>query len=125
MRLGSGRGPPSPENDPPIDEQQTKTLADKFSLTPLQSQGAPTDLPCEANEAFAWHFEGYVADAGRQSIIDAAETETNSGELLRFAESRFHTLIYGFNDFFFDCWRAIGRPFQEAAKDSIQTGRRE
>jgi hypothetical protein len=78
----------------------------------------------EANETFASHFARYAADAGRQSILDAAETETNPRELLRFAEARFHTLIHSFEDSFFDCWRTIGRPFQEAAKNGIRPGRR-
>jgi hypothetical protein len=77
----------------------------------------------EANAVFAWHFARYVADVGRQSILDAAETETNPRELLRFAEARFHTLIHGFEDSFFNCWGRIGGPFREAAKNSIQTGR--
>ena len=42
----------------------------------------------EANAAFAWHFRRYVADAGRESLRAAAETETNPSELLRFAEAR-------------------------------------
>ena len=69
----------------------------------------------EANAAFAWHFRQYIADAGRQSLRDAAETETNPSELLRFAEARFHSLIYRFRDSFFDCWDRIGLPFREAA----------
>jgi hypothetical protein len=78
----------------------------------------------EASEAFAWHFARYIADIGHQSLIAAAETETDPRELLRFAEARFHTLIHGFEASFFDSWRAIGPTFQEVAKNSIQTGRR-
>jgi hypothetical protein len=69
----------------------------------------------ETTEAFTWHLARYVADAARQSLLDGAETETNPGEFLRFAEARFHTLIHSFEDSFFDCWDGIGRPFREAA----------
>lgn len=78
----------------------------------------------EANEAFAWHFARYAEAAGRQSVADGAETETDRRELLLFAEARFHSLIYGFEDSFFDCWAAIGGPFQQAARNSIEAGRR-
>ena len=69
----------------------------------------------EADAAFAWHFRRYVADAGRQSLRDAAETETNPRVLLQFAEVRFHSLIHGFRNSFFDSWDKIGGPFREAA----------
>jgi hypothetical protein len=125
VRPQNGRGPPSigARNDPQI-EQPAKTLADKNKPKAQLSQGAATGLPCEPNEVFVWHFTRYVADAGRQSLLDAAETEPNPRELLRFAEARFHSLIYGFEASFFDSWEAIGVPFRDAARNSIQTGRR-
>jgi hypothetical protein len=126
MRLGSGRGPPPlVGDDPQIDEQPARTLANENKPKANLSQDAPTGFPCEANDAFARHFRRYVADAGPRSLLDAAETETNPSELLQFAEARFHSLIHGFEDSFFDCWRVIGRPFQEAAKNSIEAGRGE
>jgi hypothetical protein len=75
--------------------------------------------PGEANEVFAWHLGQYVGDASRFSLIAAAQTETNSRELLRFAEARFHSLIHQFEASFRDSWDAIGDDFREAARNSI------
>jgi hypothetical protein len=126
MAHRGGRGPPPLGGDyPQIKEQPARTLANENKPKAHLSQDGPTGFPCEATDAFVWHLRRYVADVGPQSLLDAAETETNPSELLQFAESRFHTLTHGFKVSFFDCWRVIGRPFQEAAKNGIQKGRRE
>jgi hypothetical protein len=56
----------------------------------------------DAAGAFAWHFARYVCEAGRQSLVAAAQTETDPLELLRFAEDRFRDLMHGFAESFFD-----------------------
>ena len=71
----------------------------------------------EANEAFAWHFARYAEAAGRQSVADAAETETNPRVLLRFAEARFHTLIHGFEDSFFELLARHRPPFPGSSEE--------
>ena len=88
------------------------------------SKNKPEARSSQANETFSRHFRKYAVDAGRQSLLDAAETETDPHELVQFAEARFHSLIHDFEASFFDCWRVIRRPFQEAAKNSIHTGPR-
>jgi hypothetical protein len=125
MAHQGGRGPPPlGGDDPQIEEQPARTLANENKPKARLSQDALTGLPCEGNEAFALHFRRYVADAGRQSILAAAATETDPRELLQFAYSRFHNLIHNFENSFFDCWRNIGRPFQEAAQSTARKGRR-
>jgi hypothetical protein len=125
MRLGRGRGPPPlVGDDPQIDEQPARTLANENKPKANPSQNAPSGFPCEANETFGRHFRRYAAAAGRQSILDAAETETDARELLQFAEARFHSLIHSFENSFFDCCRNIGRPFQETAQSTARKGRR-
>jgi hypothetical protein len=125
MAYRGGRGPPplSAGSDPRI-KLPARKLSTENKPNSRLSQDAPSALPREASEVFAWHFARYVAGAALQSITDAAETETNPRELLRFADARFHAVIYGFEASFFDSWDAIGAPFREAAKNSIQTGRR-
>ena len=71
-----------------------------------------TPFQSDANRAFAAHFARYVVDASRQSLHDAAETETTPRELLRFAEAKFHGLIHSFEASFFDSWDRIGGPFR-------------
>jgi hypothetical protein len=123
MRSRGGRGPPPLGDDPRIKQPSRKLTPENMPKSRLL-QAAPSALPCEANETFAWHFRRFAADAGRQSLLDAAETAMDPGELVQFAEARFNGLIYGFEASFFDSWDAVGAPFREAAKSSIHAGRR-
>lgn len=124
MAHRGGRGPPPLHGDDPQKfERAGRRLTNENKPKTGLSQDEPTGLPCEAIETFGRHFRRYAA-AGHQSLLDAAETETDPRELVGFAEARFHSLVHGFEASFFDCWRAIGRPFQQAAKAGVRPRRR-
>jgi hypothetical protein len=76
----------------------------------------------DAAAVFGWHFRRYLAQAAPQSLLAAAEAESNPRELLRFAEVRFRGLIHGFEVSFFDSWDRIGEPFRQAAIRSARCG---
>jgi hypothetical protein len=61
----------------------------------------------DANKAFASHFHRYAAAARRQSLLDAAATEDDPQERIRFAKYRFSDLLNRFSASFFDSGSAI------------------